>query len=122
MLNLLTRDGIVLIRAMQPKTGIRRIQLRRKTQNATQRCSGPGKTGQALSLGSSDHGSSVLTRRRFLLPRDEQFESSQIVTDVRVGLSVGLDRQWRFLLKGNPHVSVPQGKALAKSRIRLRQL
>jgi len=119
MLNVLTHDGIVLIRAIQPTTGIRRIQLRRKTENATQLCSGPGKIGQALSLGSSDHGSSVLTHRRFLLPREGQFEPSQIMTDARVGLSVGLDRQWRFLLKGNPHVSVPHGKALAKSRTRL---
>ena len=122
MLNVLTHDGIVLIRAIQPMAGIRRIQLRRKTQNATQLCSGPGKIGQALSLGSSDHGSSVLTRRRFLLPREQQFEPSQIVTDARVGISVGLDRQWRFLLRGNPHVSVPHGKALAKSRSRLRQI
>ena len=68
-----------------------------------------------------DHGSSVLTRRRFLLPREEQFEPSQIMTDVRVGLSVGLDRQWRFLLNGNPYVSVPHGNARAKVRIRLRQ-
>lgn len=122
MLNVLTGDGIVLIRAIQPITGIRRIQLRRKIQNATRLCSGPGKIGQALSLGSGDHGSSVLTHRRFLLPRDVQFEPSQIQTDVRVGLSVGLDREWRFLLHGNPHVSVPQGKALAKSRTRIRQI
>ena len=121
MLNVLTRDGIVLIRAIQPKAGIRRIQLRRRTENTTQLCSGPGKIGQALALGSSDHGSTVLTHRRFLLPREEQFEPSQIMTDVRVGLSVGLDRQWRFLLNGNPHVSVPHGKARAKARTRMRQ-
>lgn len=122
MLNVLTSDGIVLIRAIQPRVGIRRIQLRRRTRSATQLCSGPGKIGQALWLGSSDHGSSLLTRQRFLLPREVRFEPSEIVTDARVGLSVGLDRQWRFLLKGNPHVSVPQGKALAKSRTRLRQI
>ena len=120
MLNVLTSDGIVLIRAIQPLAGIRRIQVRRKLQNPTQLCSGPGKIGQALSLGSSDHGSSVLIGRRFLLPREAQFDPSQIVTDVRVGLSVGLDRPWRFLLQGNPHVSVAQGKARAKSRTRSR--
>ena len=122
MLNVLASNGLVLIRAVEPMTGIRRMQVRRKTQNATHLCSGPGKIGQALSLGCSDHGSSVLTHRRFLLPRNEQFDSSQIVTDARLGLSVGLDRPWRFLLKGNPHVSVPHGKALAKSRTRLRQI
>ena len=122
MLNVLTCDGIVLIRALQPKIGIRRIQLRRKSRNVTQLCSGPGKIGQALSLGITDHGSSVLTCQRFLLPREEQSEPLEIVTDVRVGLSVGLDRPWRFLLKGNAHVSVPHGKAIAKSRTRLRKI
>ena len=63
MLNVLTCNGIVLIRAIQPITGIRRIQIRRKIQNTTQLCSGPGKIGQALSLGSGDHGSSPSERR-----------------------------------------------------------
>ena len=120
MLNVLTCNGIVLIRAIQPITDIRRIQIRRKIKNTTQLCSGPGKIGQALSLGSGDHGSSLLTDRRFLLSRTSDFTDSEIGTDVRVGLSVGLDRQWRFLLKGSPYVSVPQGKALMKSRTRVR--
>lgn len=120
MLNVLARDGIVLIRALEPTSGVRRIELRRKTKKVTQLCSGPGKVGQALLLRQHDHGSSIVTNRRFLLPRSPDFEASGIVADARVGLSVGLDRQWRFLLEGNRHVSVPPGKALGKARTRLR--
>lgn len=121
MLNVLTRDGIVLIRAIEPTTGVHKIERRRKTETWTQLCSGPGKIGQAFLLQHRDHGSSLLTSRRFLNSRMAGFEESQIVTDARVGLSVGLDREWRFLMQGDPHVSVPHGKALCKARSRLRK-
>ncbi len=118
MLNVLTRDGIVLIRAIEPAGGLQSIQSRRRTESFTALCSGPGKLGQALALQREDHGSSLLTRRRHLRPRPEDFDASTIAADVRVGLSVALDREWRFLLPGSKHVSVPHGKAITKSRTR----
>lgn len=121
MLNVLTRDGIVLIRALQPMTGICRIQQRRRTRNIRQLCSGPGKIGQALSIGPHDHGSSLLRADRFLQSRASDLDISGIATDIRVGLSVGLDRPWRFLLTSSPYVSVAQGKALSRSRTRMRE-
>jgi DNA-3-methyladenine glycosylase len=90
-------------------------QRRRKTVD-TALCSGPGKVGQAIALTGADHGTALLTESRYVLDRDEQFEAGEILTDVRVGLSTGLDRPWRFLLAGNPHVSVSHGKAIAKQR------
>jgi DNA-3-methyladenine glycosylase len=116
LLNVLARDGIILIRALQPTLGIDLIRQRRRQPADTDLCSGPGKVGQAIALSGSDHGTSLLTETRHVLSRDDQFDAGKILTDVRVGLSTGLDRPWRFLLAGNAHVSIPHGKAIAKKR------
>ena len=118
MLNVLARDGIVLIRAIEPVAGLTAIQMRRRVKVASEMCSGPGKLGQAIALRREDHGSSLLTHPRHLVPRPAGFDPSTIATDIRVGLSVALDREWRFLIRQNKHVSVPEGKAITKSRKR----
>lgn len=118
MLNVLTRDGIVLVRAIEPTIGLLRIKRRRGMNETRQLCSGPGKLGQSLLLKSQDHGTSLISADRFLLSRNENFDESGIAADVRVGLSVGLDRKWRFLLSANPNVSVGHGKAIGKARQR----
>lgn len=164
LLNVLAGDGIILIRAMEPLMGIETMQQRRKKNRLSDLCSGPGKLGQAINLGATDHGTSLMTRERHLvlceesvdvchwprqylpgksigitsdtqelpvvlqhsmtddapgcntvLPRDAD-TCCRIVRDVRVGISSGLDRDWRFLIADNPHVSVPAGKALSKRR------
>ncbi len=121
LLNVLTRDGIVLIRAIEPTTGIATMQQRRGQLSLTALCSGPGKLGQAIGLGRDDHGKSLLTLRRGVRPRCADFEEDAIMCDIRVGLSSALDRCWRFLITGNPHVSVPAGKAWSKRRPSLRR-
>jgi len=116
LLIVLTCDGIVLIRAIEPATGIATMQQRRRQMALTALCSGPGKLGQAIGLSRDDHGESLLTTTRCIRPRLADFDETQIVSDIRVGLSTAFDRQWRFLIAGNPHVSVAPGKAWSKRR------
>lgn len=116
LLNVLTRDGIVLIRALEPTTGITTMQERRRLTSLTALCSGPGKLGQAIGLGRDDHGESMVTSNRGVRPRSKDFDEDSIVSDIRVGLSTALDRSWRFLVAGNPHVSIAAGKAWSKRR------
>lgn len=118
LLNVLAADGIVLLRAIEPTEGIDLMRDRRGRDRMTELCSGPGKLGQALGLCSEDHGTSLLTSERHLQQPLRRDPSLRILTDVRVGLSTALDRQWRFLIAGNPHVSVPAGKALSRARTR----
>ena len=116
LLNVLTHDGIVLFRALEPTTGIATMQQRRRQTSVTALCSGPGKLGQAIGLGRDDHGKSLVTLRRGVRPRAADFDNDSIMCDIRVGLSTALDRSWRFLIAGNSHVSVPSGKAWSKRR------
>jgi len=114
LLNVLAADGIVLIRAIQPMLGIEAMSVRRKQTKETSLCSGPGKLGQALALSIADHGTSLLTPDRHVLPRSPEFDADSIVADTRVGLSKAYDIPWRFLLPENPHISVAVGKAVPR--------
>ena len=110
LLNVLAADGIVLIRAMEPTAGLPQMRARRpKAKRDTDLCSGPGKLGMAIALDIADHGTSLVGQReRGILPRSGI--PPKIVADVRVGITKAADLPWRFLVEGNPHVSVRAGK------------
>jgi DNA-3-methyladenine glycosylase len=110
LLNVLARDGIVLIRALEPRFGIPAMQRRRGREKLTDLCSGPGKLGVALALNRSVHGVDLTASDQsaeaegwFLQPEVPQ----KVITDVRIGISTATELPWRFLAHENPHVSVP---------------
>lgn len=107
MLNVLARDGIVLFRAVEPQTGADTMAQRRGVDRLQSLCSGPGKLGKAIGLSAADHGCSMLTAVRRLTARRSDFDTSKIATDTRIGITRSADLPWRFLIRGNPHVSAP---------------
>jgi DNA-3-methyladenine glycosylase len=107
------RDGLILVRALQPTRGIELMQQRRNKTKLTDLCSGPGKLALALGIQSIHHGAPMVGRDKvagFDLRTTNLIKPKQIVADVRVGISQAADLPWRFLAKDNPHVSVPYGK------------
>ena len=111
--NVLVRDenseGFVLIRALEPVHGIGEMRSRRGLKKKdTDLCSGPGKLTIALGIIGTDNGGSYTSDPKYgFYKRTEHVE---IEEDIRVGISKATDLPWRFLLKGNPHVSVKKGK------------
>ncbi|MES2735686.1 MAG: DNA-3-methyladenine glycosylase [Verrucomicrobiota bacterium] len=105
------RDGLILIRALDPRLGIGEMQQRRQRPKVTDLCSGPGKLALALGIGGIHHGATMAGSRRLkgcgLRPGPESLE---VVSDVRVGISQAADFPWRFLAPDNPHVSVKHGR------------
>lgn len=99
MLNVLARDGILLIRALRPVWGIPRMQQRRGQQDLRALCSGPGKIGQALGLTAADHGTDL--RNGFWFAGDP----AEVVTSPRIGITKAVDLPWRFTLLRSPWVS-----------------
>lgn len=117
MLNILVKggscDGLILIRAIEPVNGLPLMHERRRVEKLQQLCSGPGKLAIAFGVTGSDHGLPLAGTRRPLdcgLKKQKQDSCLDVVADIRVGISKAANYPWRFLAKGNPHVSVPFGK------------
>jgi DNA-3-methyladenine glycosylase len=97
----------VLIRALEPSTGLGEMQARRGRRPDTDLCSGPGKLTEALGIGLDSNGAD-LTADPFLLLPPELGWSGEIVASPRVGITKAVDRPWRFSLPGSPFVSRPK--------------
>ncbi len=98
----------VLLRAVEPTHGIERMRTRRGRDHPELLCSGPGRLTQALGL-SGDHDGLSLDGPPFqLIPPPGSVE---VVAGPRVGLTRGVDRLWRYSLKGSMYVSRPRPRA-----------
>lgn len=111
LLNLLVRDGtangFVLIRALQPGSGLELMRQRRRTDSLGTLCSGPGKLTQALAIEGSVHGRDLFALPDAVIRAPER--RPEVETDRRIGITKAAMLEWRFLAKGSPFVSV--GKA-----------
>lgn len=106
MLNVLTkgdREGFVLIRAIEPRRGLRAMQRRRGGKTGRELTGGPGRLAAALGVTGRHHGDDLCSSaKRCFLSGD----SVDVVADPRIGISRARDLLWRFSLRGNPFVSV----------------
>ncbi len=94
----------VLIRALEPTTGIAVMRERRRQHNLRLLCAGPGRLGEALGVTRAHNGMRV-DRRPFSLRA--RAGAARIVSGPRIGLSKAVERPWRFGLAGSPYVSRP---------------
>jgi DNA-3-methyladenine glycosylase len=106
------RDGLILIRALEPRKGLEHMQSRRNREKARELCSGPGKLAQALAIDGSHHGLPMVGRGK---PagcglKTTSSDAHEVASDIRVGISRAVDFPWRFLSRHSPHVSVGHGK------------
>jgi DNA-3-methyladenine glycosylase len=94
----------VLIRALEPVDGIEVMRARRGVEPVDDLCSGPGKLTQALEIGLSLNGSSLLEGPIEVLERDSV---PRIVVGERVGITKAAELPWRFCDADSPSVSRP---------------
>ena len=104
-LNFVCETGsAVLIRALEPTSGLERMAERRGGLAPRQLCSGPGKLCQALGIDRAHDGLSLAAPPFSLrLPEAAQ----DIAIGPRIGISKGVDTPWRFVLRGSPFLSKP---------------
>jgi DNA-3-methyladenine glycosylase len=109
-------DGqAVLLRALEPLAGLEAMFASRPRARRTEDlCSGPGKLTQALAIGREHDGADLVGGDRGVwLVDDGMPPPAEPGVSRRVGISVAVDRQWRWFVPGNPHVSrrppVPAG-------------
>jgi len=112
MLNVLVKgdaNGFVLIRALEPRTGIERMKKRRKLDDVKHLCSGPGKLTQALGITDRQHEMDLCadSRHCFASNAKARMKRVDVVADKRIGISRSAHLPWRFTLRGSPFVSAP---------------
>jgi DNA-3-methyladenine glycosylase len=105
-LNLVCEDedvaAAVLLRALEPRYGVERMEERRRMQNARLLAAGPGRLCEALGV-TGEHDGLPLDRPPFALrPRTE---TPEIATAPRIGISVAKELPWRYVLRGSAFLS-----------------
>jgi DNA-3-methyladenine glycosylase len=96
----------VLIRALEPLSGIDRMRERRGGVRDLDLCSGPGKLTQALGVELSENATSLLDGPVTIRAADGW--RPQVVVGTRIGITKAVELRWRFCAAGNPHVSRPR--------------
>ena len=95
----------VLIRALQPKTGIPQMVERRAVDDRRRLTTGPACLCQALGIERSQSGLDLTTRKRIWIEEPKSMPAAKIKCSVRIGVTSAENRQLRFYLAENPFVS-----------------
>jgi len=97
----------VLLRALQPLTGLARMQAARPAaRRERDLCSGPGRLTQALGISGSDDGIALYSgTAAFAVVSDGMQPPSDRTGHRRIGISRAVEHPWRWFVAGNEHVS-----------------
>jgi DNA-3-methyladenine glycosylase len=115
MLNIVTEaqgfPAAVLIRAVEPVTGLETMQANRPRVSERNLTNGPGKLCQALDIDKTLHGWDVTLGRRLWLGTTDPSPNLEITAGPRIGIGYARAEDqiapWRFWVKGNKFVSTP---------------
>lgn len=142
MLNVLVKgqeNGFVLVRALEPRIGIKRMKKRRKLDDVKRLCSGPGKLTQALAITDRHHEMDLCVERRHCFscgsskidaspPGSSRSRAARlrrsgpagsvvdVVADQRIGITRSADFPWRFTLRGSQFLSAPVRNEVVAAR------
>jgi len=98
----------VLIRAIEPKRGIKIMKENRKTDNIRNLTSGPGKLCQAMGIDKKDNGTSAFKKDKLYIQEGIKIPENNIVKTKRIGVDyagVWKDKPLRFYIKNSEYVS-----------------
>jgi DNA-3-methyladenine glycosylase len=94
----------VLLRALEPLTGVDIMRQRRGAVSDRELCSGPGKLCQALGISRELDGGKMNLSAVVVRPPDRS-EERQVVKTPRIGITKAADWPLRFHVAGSPWVS-----------------
>lgn len=86
-------EGFVLLRALEPVSGIEKMRERREGISDKLLTAGPGRLTKALGIGREDHGTAFMENEGCGIILGEQ---SDIVSGPRIGISKAADLPWRY--------------------------
>ena len=95
----------VLLRAAEPVAGIAEMRRSRGRDVLHELCSGPAKLCEAFGVDRSFDGMDLVRGRDMWIAEGDPETPSRIARGARVGISVAVDRQWRYSVREDPWVS-----------------
>jgi len=101
------KDGsasAVLIRALEPTHGLRKMRERRGVDDERRLCNGPGNVCQALGITRAHNALPLFEKPFQLFPRERKVP---VVRGPRIGITKAVEKPWRYGLKGSKFVSKP---------------
>jgi DNA-3-methyladenine glycosylase len=100
----------VLVRAVEPVGGIALMQRRRGQEKLTDLTRGPGRLCEAFGVHRSLDGWKLNYGRRLWIATDHdgQYDSAQIGSSERIGVTSAEHLPLRFYIRSNPYVSGPK--------------
>ncbi|NHV07526.1 MAG: DNA-3-methyladenine glycosylase [Thaumarchaeota archaeon] len=99
-----SKPGAVLIRAIEPTTGIEYMKKFRSVSSLENLCNGPGKLTKALKIDNKLNGLDITKEGELYVVNTEE-KTFEIGVSTRVGIRRGRNKFWRFFIKGNLFVS-----------------
>ena len=113
-LNLVCEPGsAVLLRALEPTSGLDRMRARRGLDDPRLLCAGPGRLCQALEI-TLDHDGTPVDRAPF--GWEPPSGTATVAACPRIGLTRAVETPWRFLMVGSRFVSRPLPRPKAPPR------
>ena len=97
----------VLIRALEPLSGVELMERHRGTRDARRLCSGPGKLCQALRISREQNGTD-LTGEKLFLTEGESIPDARVAATPRINVDYAGEAAgypYRFAVKDSPFVS-----------------
>jgi DNA-3-methyladenine glycosylase len=117
--NAVTREAghgsAVLVRALEPVSGIDLMRGRRGHVKDAQLTNGPGKLCQALGIDAAMNGLR-LDRRPLRIVARESVADHDVEVTARIGITKAADWPLRYLIRGNPNVSSGKPGVMKKRR------
>jgi DNA-3-methyladenine glycosylase len=101
----------VLIRALEPISGVELMRARRGVQAERMLCSGPGKLTQALDVELHHNRSDLIAGPIVISERPPGWRDVEIATDRRIGITRAAELPWRFCAAGSRFLSRPVSSA-----------
>lgn len=96
----------VLIRAVEPLSGLATMRRLRNKERLSDIGSGPGKLCQAFDINKVQNGLDLCGSSLMITADDsDAAPAEKVISTTRIGIRVGTEKPWRFILKDNPFIS-----------------
>ena len=106
----------VLIRALEPLTGLAAMRTRRGLEPPEALCSGPGKLTQALGIGVTLNATDLAAGPIRIGPPPSGWQDLEFLAGPRIGITKAAELPWRFCAEGSRSVSRPWPPGLRAPR------